>query len=324
MCLAMSRLVTNTEPLAKGIEGLETFLEMTVSIILPTYNRSASLVAAINSVLLQSHADFEVIVVDDGSAEDIASVVAAFNDERLRYVAHCRNSGAAAARNTGLGHAKGEFIAFQDSDDLWLPGKLDRQIKLMSSAPVGTGAVIGAKILYGRDSSRTYGPGRVDYAPSPDGCLLNCDDQLDRLLTENRVSLQNGLFRRNCLPDMRWFDVCAKANEDWDFAIRLAQHTRIHEDIEPVVLGFVSSDSISRNKRKEAIGILRILKKNRAVLSRRQKQKSLMLIHVGRYFYSVGKHRRAAQFIAEAVRIYPKSLGVLAMSIMRKLGWRKI
>lgn len=296
---------------------------MTVSVILPTYNRSVSLVAAINSVLLQSHRDLEVIVVDDGSTEDIAGLVAAFNDGRLRYVAHPQNRGAAAARNTGLDHAKGEFIAFQDSDDLWLPGKLDRQLQLMSSAPSGTGAVIGAKILYGRDHKRQYGPGRVGYAPSPNGCLRSDDDQLGRLLTENRVSLQNGLFRRNCLSDTRWFDVCAKANEDWDFAIRLAQHTRIYEDIEPVVLGFVSSDSISRNKRKETIGILRILKKNHAVLSGHNKQKSLMLIHIGRYLFSVGKRRRAAAFIMQAVRIYPKNLGILAMSLIRKLGFRR-
>lgn len=296
---------------------------MTISVILPTYNRSGCLVAAMNSVLGQSHEDLELIVVDDGSTEDIESVVREVGDQRIRYIRRARNGGAAAARNTGLGHAKGEYIAFQDSDDLWLPGKLQKQFALFSSVPSHVGVVTGAKIIYGRDNQWNYGPGRVAYAPNPGGRLRLDEDQLGRLLTENRISLQNALFRKNCIPDTEWFDVCARANEDWDFAIRLAQHTSIYEDPDPVVLGFISTDSISTNGRKQIIGLLRILKKNREVLRGRKKQRSLMLIDVGRYFYTVGKTKRAIRFLAAALKEYPPHVKLLWSTLLNKLFRRR-
>lgn len=292
---------------------------MTISVILPTYNRSGSLLAAMNSVLSQSHKDLELIVVDDASTEDIESVVLSVEDRRIRFVRRLRNGGAAAARNTGLGHAKGDYIAFQDSDDIWLPGKLQKQFALFSSVPSHVGAVTGAKIVYGRDTQLRYGPGRVSYAPRPDGCLRLDEDQLGHLLTENRISLQNALFRRDCIPDVEWFDVCARGNEDWDFAIRLARHTSIYEDIEPVVLGFISPDSISRNRRNEIIGVLRILKKNRDVLHNRKKQRSLMLLDICRYFYSLGKKKRALQFLAAALGNYPLHMELLGKIFVTKL-----
>lgn len=295
------------------------FIHVTISVILPTYNRSGSLVAAMKSVLAQSHEDLELIVVDDASTEDIETVVRSVGDCRTRYVRRPRNGGAAAARNTGLGYAKGDYIAFQDSDDIWLPGKLQKQFARFASLPSHVGAVTGAKIVYGRDNQLRYGPGRVGYAPSPDGCLRLGEDQLGRLLTENRISLQNALFRKNCIPDAEWFDVCAKANEDWDFAIRLSRHTSIYEDIEPVVLGFISPDSISRNRRKEIIGVLRILKKNRDVLRTRKKQRSLLLLDVCRYFYNVGKKKRALQFLAAALRDYPLHMELLGTILVGKL-----
>lgn len=296
---------------------------MTISVILPTYNRSGSLVAAMKSVLTQSHEDLELIVVDDASTEDIESVVHSVDDHRIRYVRRPRNGGAAAARNTGLGHAKGDYIAFQDSDDLWLPGKLQKQFALFSSLPSHVGVVTGAKIIYGRDDQLNYGPGRVAYAPNPSRCLRLGEDQLGHLLTENRISLQNALFRKNCVPDAEWFDVCARANEDWDFAIRLARHTTIYEDVEPVVLGFISRDSISTNRRKETIGVLRILKKNRDVLDSRRKQRSLILIDICRYFYTVGKTKSAMRFMAAALKDYPLHTEMIGSIFVSKLFKRR-
>lgn len=297
---------------------------MTISVILPTYNRSGTLVAAMTSVLAQSHADLELIVVDDASTEDIESVVRGVGDDRVRYVRRPRNGGAAAARNTGLGHARGDYIAFQDSDDLWLPGKLQKQFALFSTIPSHVGVVIGAKIIYGRDNQWNYGPGRVAYAPLPAGRLRLDEDQLGRLLTENRISLQNALFRKNCIPDVEWFDTCASANEDWGFAIRLAQHTSIYEDIEPVVLGFISPDSISSNKRKEMMGLLRIMRKNRELLRTRKKQRSLMLIDIGRYFYTVGKTKKAMRFLAAAIKDYPPHVELIGSALLGKLFKRPL
>ena len=97
-----------------------------VSVIIPTYNRSLSVREAIESVLAQTYRDFELIVVDDGSADNTPSVLGSFG-ERIRGIRQA-NAGVSAARNAGIRAAKGEWVAFLDSDDLWVPQKLERQM----------------------------------------------------------------------------------------------------------------------------------------------------------------------------------------------------
>lgn len=293
-------------------------MDADVSVILPTFNRTRSLTAAITSVLTQSYRNLELIVVDDGSSEDVEGLVRGIDDSRLKYIRRPRNGGAAAARNTGLSAAQGQFIAFQDSDDIWLPGKLMRQIALFSELPDHVRVVTGAKIVYGRDPSFNYGPARVAYAPPPEGRLRLDEDQVAHLLSENRISVQNTLFRRNCFPEAAWFDTCARANEDWEFAIRLARHTTIYEDIEPVVLGFISSDSISSSGRKQTIGMIRILRKNKAVLRDHKKQRSRMLIDLSIVLLKAGKTRRGTRFLLAGLADYPLHAASLAASLLRR------
>jgi len=127
-----------------GLTLGRSFGLVAVSVILPSFNRSNVLAGAIGSVLTQSFRDLELIVVDDGSTENLKAVVETINDPRLSYVRRAMNGGAAAARNTGLLEARGEFIAFQDSDDIWLPGKLQRQLDLFLILPqsIGIGIMV--------------------------------------------------------------------------------------------------------------------------------------------------------------------------------------
>ena len=292
-----------------------------VSVILPTYNRAHSLIAASMSVLTQSFTDLELIIVDDGSSEDIESVARGIGDDRVKFIRRETNGGAAAARNAGLRAAKGEYVAFQDSDDLWLPNKLRKQLDLFSRLPASVGVVTGAKVIYGRDDHNNYGPGKVCYAPPLKGRLRVDEDQVTRMLAENRVSLQNSLFKIGCYPHVKWFDSCAKANEDWEFAIRLVQHTVIYEDPEPVVLAFSSSDSISRNTRKEALGVLRILKKNATILSSHKKQHASLLLYVSRALYQSGKPKWCVKFLIAGIAKHPQNVMSVSAAVLRKLCW---
>ena len=294
----------------------------TVSVILPTYNRSGSLHAAISSVLTQSYRDIELIVVDDGSSEDIEGLVRSIGDPRIVFIRRMTNGGAAAARNTGVAQAKGKYIAFQDSDDLWLPRKLERQIAFFAKLPDDVGVVTGGKLLYGRDARFNYGHGRVAYAPPPESILRLDEDQVAHLLTENRISLQNALFKKQHISDTVWFDSSAKANEDWDFAIRLVQKTRVYEDREPVVLGFLSPDSISSNFRSQTIGILRILKKNRVLLERYRKQRSIMLIDVAAALFRANKLKRSFNFLVAGLKDYPPHVGLVPRAFGRAIKLR--
>ena len=103
-----------------------------VSIIMPSYNTGKYIYSAIESVVAQSYADWELIIVDDCSSDDTDEIVKPFLlDQRIKYLKNEKNSGAAVSRNRALREAKGRWIAFLDSDDLWKPEKLAKQISFM-------------------------------------------------------------------------------------------------------------------------------------------------------------------------------------------------
>lgn len=294
-------------------------MSVKVSVILPTYNRSKMLPGAIASVLGQSMGDLELIVVDDASNEDIRGVVEAVSDPRIRYLRRDVNGGAGAARNSGIEVARGAYIAFQDSDDLWLPDKLSSQLSIFEGLLDQFGVVTGPKIFYGRDARLRYGPGRISITPDALGILDSNGDQVGALLRDNRLSVQCALFRCENLRGFSWFDPCARANEDWELAVRLSQRTRIYEDAAPVLLGMVSQDSISRNRRRQIIGVLRILKNNRVLLERYRPQRAALMRDVARALAATHKPRLGARFVLASVIDYPPS----ALSIFPAI-WRRL
>lgn len=103
-----------------------------VSIIMPSYNTASYISESINSVINQTYKNWELIIVDDSSTDNTDEIVSKFlNDERIKYLKNDKNSGAAISRNKALREAKGKWIAFLDSDDLWIPEKLEKQINFM-------------------------------------------------------------------------------------------------------------------------------------------------------------------------------------------------
>ncbi len=107
---------------------------MTVSVVMPAFNAEATIASAVASVRRQTRGDWELIVVDDGSADRTAALaeMAAALDRRIRVIRQ-RNQGVSAARNAGIEAATGRYLAFLDADDTWLPGKLQRQVSFMSA-----------------------------------------------------------------------------------------------------------------------------------------------------------------------------------------------
>ncbi|MCK5344238.1 MAG: glycosyltransferase family 2 protein, partial [Candidatus Heimdallarchaeota archaeon] len=112
-----------------------------VSVILTTFNRAELLPRVIDSVLHQTFTGFELLIVDDFSQDQTSEIIRTFNDDRIKYVRHAENRGLSAARNTGIFHAIGEYIAFLDDDDEWIPTKIEKQVRHIQRLPESVGMV---------------------------------------------------------------------------------------------------------------------------------------------------------------------------------------
>lgn len=179
------------------------------SIVIPVYDRAAALRAAIESVLVQSFQDFEIIVVDDGSHDDPRTVAEGFADPRLCFIRQA-NAGGGAARNRGIDQARGQFVAFLDSDDAFLPHHLADMHRLLK----GTKGLAGyARIWVDRgDGPLFLKPARAIRPGEDMACYLLCDRGFTQTSTM-AVPLAAARHVR--------FSEHLRAAEDTDFAIRL-------------------------------------------------------------------------------------------------------
>ena len=106
-----------------------------VSVIIPTFNRQNLILRAVDSINSQSYKNIEIIVIDDGSTDDTQKVLSEYIKSGIVKYIYQKNAKQAAARNNGILHCKGDYIAFLDSDDIWLPKKLEKQVARMSTGP---------------------------------------------------------------------------------------------------------------------------------------------------------------------------------------------
>lgn len=188
----------------------------TVSVIIPVFNRHDVLPRAVDSVLSQTVADYEIIVVDDGSATPVAqSVASALERPNVRLARHETNRGAAAARNTGVRSAKGRYLAFLDSDDTWGPDKLERQIDFMRAAPDRHASCTGFALV--------DGSGVFDRRLPPEV------SDLDEILWGCRISPGSTLMVERSYYDAAGpMDETLERLEDWDWMILAAKHAPFH------------------------------------------------------------------------------------------------
>lgn len=211
----------------------------TVSIVLPTYNRVALIGRSIRSVLNQTYRDFELIVVDDGSTDATMEEVQRIHDPRMRTIRIAENRGAGAARNVGMRHAAGRFVAFQDSDDEWVPVKLERHMRVFETCAPTVGVVYSDMLRIRRDGS-------THYHRSPTiipGVLV---DPRTRAYHVSRLGIQSTVIRRECLAHAGDFNEAFPALEDLELFLRLSRHTQFHHLTTPLVK-YYETDGLSNN-----------------------------------------------------------------------------
>lgn len=185
-----------------------------VSIVVPAYNSQRTILETIQSVQDQTFNDFEIIVIDDGSTDKTLETLYSIKDARLRVFSY-ENAGVAIARNRGIYHSKGEFIAFLDSDDLWTSDKLESQLAYLQASPDAGVAYSWTCFM---DVSEQ---GSVEFIPSPTYAFSG--NVYERLLVSDFVhSGSNVLVRKQAVQSVGDFDQSCAGCEDWDYWLRLS------------------------------------------------------------------------------------------------------
>ncbi|RCU48004.1 glycosyltransferase family 2 protein [Haloplanus salinus] len=202
-----------------------------VSVIVPTYNRATLVSRAIESVLHQTYANFELVVVDDASTDDTETVVRGYDDERVTYLCHGTNRRVSAARNTGIEYASGDYLAFLDDDDEWLPTKLERQIRHIEAANRTVGMVYCWMEYHdGETPVRQYRP------------------QLEGDIFEETVGGQpigacsTLVVRDDVVDEVGGFDESLPRGNDGDFIRRVARESRVEYVPEVLVRHYVDHE----------------------------------------------------------------------------------
>lgn len=203
---------------------VENGMSEMVSIVIPTYNREKYIERAIRSILQQTYNHYEIIIVDDGSTDGTQEIIRNLEriENRIRYIKLDENQGPAHARNVGMQEAKYDYIAFLDSDDEWLPNKLELQMKKMMESSEET-ALIFCR-MGGIDR------GGVNRFVCPDESIKK--EILEgnifwSLLYANVIGTPSILIRRDCVERVGGFKESLMCLEDWEWVLRIAKKWRI-------------------------------------------------------------------------------------------------
>jgi glycosyltransferase involved in cell wall biosynthesis len=283
--------------------GLQTDMQRVVSVVIPAFNRGFIIREALESVLNQTYHDWEALVVNDGSTDDTSEVVKEYTrkDSRIRLIEHDRQRGAQAARNTALRAATGNWIAFLDSDDRWLPDSLEIRLKATEQ---------GSQVVHS-ECCVFNGEGNLELFAVPPlrGHVYR------ELLRKPGPMFQGLLISRGAFARLGYLDENIVAYQEWDTAIRLAKHFSFEFVVEPTfIYDCRHANTISKDSLREAVGYEQIVNKHRWS----------MLCHLGprglahhyqraAFFYlEANQEDRANRCLIRAVMCWPFRLGVIS------------
>lgn len=285
-----------------------------VSVIIITYNRASLLKTAMQTVLDQTFEDFELLIIDDGSPDDTENVVKAFHDPRVRYVKHAQNQGEGGARNTGIQHAEGEYIAFLDDDDEWLPDKLQLQVALLDSQPQQVGFVHSALINFYADTGAELEKRRpVDQVSG---------NVFDKLLAENFVILSTVLIRKACFDAVGPFDVSIPAGLDYDMWVRIAQTYEFAYIDVPLIKYRIHLNNLGRNFSLQIRGNEAFINKYKAYTSVPGRPNSVRYFKLGLLYCFTHDFKTARRLYLKSIRFYPLNPKPYVAFLMTWLGQR--
>lgn len=272
-----------------------------ISVVIPTYKRYPNMISrAIHSVLEQSYRDIEVIVVDD-SPEDfegrmsVEDMILSLDDSRIIYIKHPYNMGACAARNTGIKESKGEYIAFLDDDDEWLPWKLEKQIKLFSDPKIG---LIYCRQIIVNDETKSE---VIDKRKFYSGYVF------DKLIMNNFIgSTSFVIIKRECFTECGLFDIRMKASQDAELYLRISQKYEVAYVDEPLVVYHThSGERLTTNQYNKIQGLELINEYYSDYLNKNKKIKSIRIIKIVPFYIMIGNKKKALKLYLQAIKLAP-------------------
>lgn len=289
-----------------------------VSVIIPTYNRAHLIGRAIRSVLDQSYQDFEVIVVDDGSTDNTAAVVMSVGEghTRIRYIRQ-ENRGGGAARNAGLRAARGKYVALLDSDDEWMPHKLETEVRVLKERA-------GCAICATGHVSVDQRTGRTITRPAFSEQMVS---QMD-VLRGACLTTNNFTAAKDALLGIGGFDETLPARQDWDLWIRITGLSKaVQLGLPTLKLHIWEGGQISSGLANKREGTIMLLNKHRALFSSDPSLLSGILSRIG-LMYLLDGDMRARLYLQQAYACSPRRSARRRLSMMlcviRVLGNRGI
>ncbi|MCB9138842.1 MAG: glycosyltransferase family 2 protein [Caldilineaceae bacterium] len=272
------------------------------SIILTTYNRATVLPRAISSVLQQTYRDYELLIIDDASPDATHQVVAAFNDDRIRYIRLPCNAGVSTARNQGIQESMGESLVFLDDDDALTPEFLEETHRALQEAPANVGFLWTWKRVYdiplGKANSSEVTYGVYDLRVQPGNRFF-----------ESAMGGTGGLIvRRRCLAAVGGFDESFRVVGDTEALIRLADRYDFIIIPEALYAIFnIESNQLTKPTMLRAQSIERLLQKNRDILRRHPHLFATFSRQSARIYYQVGEPQQGRRVLKQALANNPLS-----------------
>lgn len=181
-----------------------------VSVVIPTYNRADLIEKAVKSVINQTYKNLEIIIIDDGSTDNTKEALANIKDYRISYYYQENSGGPSKPKNSGIKKAKGDYIAFLDSDDFWLTEKIEKQMEIIDNSDEPNLSIVGSAALIDRNIFfyKKY-------------LYKDCDNLYERILSGNFIlSCSSLLIKKELFDNIGLFDENLRVGEDWDFLIK--------------------------------------------------------------------------------------------------------
>ena len=267
-----------------------------VSVIIPSYNRAHCVEKAIDSVFEQGNSEVEIVLVDDGSTDNTRELIQRKYDDRVSYC-YQENQGIPGARNTGIKKARGKYIAFLDSDDFWLPEKLQKQLNLFAEHPE-----------YGLVAS-CCGKIRMDGSYQKHNRWGKSGWVLRDLFEKNFIRTSSVIIRRDCFDKVGLFDEVLLQTQDYDLWLRMAAEYQVGFINESLTVYLDNAKGISTDSLLGRLYRQRVLEKDylkklvpEKLYNRRMAQ---MCNVIGRHYIRRGDREKGLRYLKRSRRLSP-------------------